>query len=178
VKSIQQELVQRLQQAQEQVEALTQQAQEQALSLKQQGGQIHAEYQALAAQLIDTRSLASEVETLTTKVERIEEKIRIDNTSNVTTEQEQRIGKSISEFRSYLQKIGFKLEGGQINVQIFTKGWTSASYNGINNTIMLSESVVDDTDVIFREYTYHALLSVVNWASIQIIRKYEELNPD
>jgi hypothetical protein len=80
---------------------------------------------------------------------------------------------SFASYRSYLQKLGYVSTTGHVSVAVDPQE-NNAYYDGARNLIVLGKPFASDTDVIFREYTHHALQSVASvpleqpvWAALE-----------
>lgn len=69
---------------------------------------------------------------------------------------------SFPSYRNYLQGLGYISKTGHVGVTVYPQvtGY-AAYYDQRRNSIVVGEAFAGDVDVIFREYTHHALMSVV-----------------
>lgn len=127
---------------------------------KQEGDSLMGEYEKLRAQLADVRNLANEVETLTTKVENIENKIGIESSANLTPELKKNLESSFSVFIQYLERLGFKHRGRPVRVQVSDKLGENAMYIPNENRILIAPPFSGDKQVAYYTYTVYALSSI------------------
>jgi hypothetical protein len=165
VKNAQQDTAQKLQQAQQQAE-----------EIKKEGDKLTTEYQRLKIQIGEVGTLSQEVKTLATTVTKIAELVDFKPSAALTEDLRAKLNSSFASYQSYLQKLGYRSETGQVDVGVYIDPQLkdNAYYDGSRNLIVLGEPFADDTDVIFREYTHHALMSAVkdtrnnpDWAAIE-----------
>jgi uncharacterized membrane-anchored protein YhcB (DUF1043 family) len=83
-------------------------AQKKASEIQKDADALIGDYQKLKAQLADASRLAKDVETLTEKVNKIEEKVGFTSSSKLTPEMKKRLTLAINKFQTYLKNLGYK----------------------------------------------------------------------
>ncbi len=174
VKTAKKDTFQRLQEAQKHAketqqlakEALKQtqeiitQAQEEAEKMQQDGSRLKAEYEKLHTQLGSLTRVAKDVINLTEKVERIDKKVHLlfEPSEDLSPELQSTLESSFSTLKSYLRKLGFPTEGGQIKIKVGTDFMQdNAYYEEAENRIVLGKNMVDDVEVLLRVYVHNIL---------------------
>jgi hypothetical protein len=87
------------------------------------------------------------------------QRTEFEKSPDLTPERQKRLDGDISQFRDYMHKLGFTPTKDWIKVKINATGSMNAYYDPAVNTIFISPDFVDDSDVAFREYAHHILLS-------------------
>lgn len=69
---------------------------------------------------------------------------------------------SFASYQIHLQGLGYNSKTGLVGVLVYPEVAGYAHYDQVRNSIVVGKAFAGDVDVIFREYTHHALMSVVN----------------
>src|SRR5215469_16479938 len=104
------------------------------------------------------REQTEKVETLTSKVKEIEEKITFEPTTALTPELEQELNSALFSFRTYLQELGLEPKESEVKVRILPKVRGRAFYVVSAHEIVIAEDLVRKEYAALYQYTYHALL--------------------
>jgi len=126
---------------------------------RKEGEAIASQYQSLKDQLAQTTALAKDVKVLSARVNQISEHIGFVPTAALTSDLKAQLESSLGEFQKHLQGIGYKgTEGGvKIDVSAKQNSFGPAYYQ--DGVIHVEAAFATDIDVLFREYSHHALLS-------------------
>ena len=104
--------------------------------------------------------------------------------SSSSTEQVQALQTQLSQFISYLERVGFRDLGGQVSVCIYSrddpiekyKSFTSvpnAFYLNDERAIYIERDLSRVLSVVLREYAHHALVTAVNWIDMPSVDEIE-----
>jgi hypothetical protein len=122
------------------------------------------EYADLKVQLGDVSGLKKDVSDLADKVKQLE-RIQFDQSAALGPEVTRAIERQITEFRSYLQSLGYQPPASDLMVSVDPKATYNAYYDG--QKIVADPKLVTMPDVIFHEYTFRALneINPDSWGS-------------
>lgn len=133
-------------------------AEENVEKARKEGESITGQYQSLKDQLAQATSLASDVKVLSAKVNQISEKIGFVPTAALTPDLQERMEKSLDEFRRYLQNIGYKVTENELKIAVSEKQEFGPAYYQ-EGVIHVEAAFATDIDILYREYSHHALLT-------------------
>jgi hypothetical protein len=133
------------------------QAQQEAQAIKTQSDNLKTEYQRLKTQLGEVSALSQEVKTLSTTVKQIADRINFKPSKSLTGELQSRLKRSLASYQEYLQKLGYRSKGGEVDVSIDPNLKDNAYYDGSRNLIVIGEPFAKDTSVVLREFTHYVL---------------------
>ena len=119
-------------------------------------------------------ALQQKVDSIATTVKQIEEQLQFRPSAALTPDLQKKMESAFSSFRGYLQQLGLTLGEGRIEVAI-QPNYENAHYDGIQKLIVIGESLAGDTDVAFREYMHHALMSLAKETHDNWSRSYDEI---
>ena len=95
------------------------------------------------------------------RVDEVEKQVvRFEESIALTPEIKKSVVDTISSYQDYWERIGFSVEG-EVNVLVEVSPGR-AYYDPAENLMVISSSVISDTDVILREYTHFILASAVD----------------
>jgi energy-coupling factor transporter ATP-binding protein EcfA2 len=102
----------------------------------------------------------------TTSVESIPDSILFERSAALTPILQRRLQSSLIDFQKYFQELGYTSKSGRISVRIdpSPKGKTPNAYYLHSGIIVVDEPLANDPDVVFREYSHHALISTIAFA--------------
>jgi hypothetical protein len=126
---------------------------------RKEGEIITTQYQSLKDQLAQATSLANDVKVLTVKVNQISEKIGFVPTAALTPDLKNQLESSLSQFQKHLQEMGYKGTEGGIRISINPQNDKFGPAYYVNGTIQVEAAFATDTDVLFREYSHHVLMT-------------------
>ncbi|MDN0075101.1 zinc ribbon domain-containing protein [Crenobacter sp. SG2303] len=137
------------------------QAQKRADKLKTEGDNLNAEYDKLRTQLAESKELATQVRSLSDRVDKIGEKLGFTSSSNLTPEVRRRLEAAFGKFQLYLQNLGYQAKGGDVQLDIretMTSGAISY-YDPAGRKLVIDKKYSSVPDVLFREYMHAVLYS-------------------
>ena len=140
---------------------------------------LEQEYEALRAKLTDYQQLEQEVKTLATRITELEDRITFKPSAVLTPELKKELEESLAKFQKYFQNLGYQSQTGQITVNVQDDaripGLAYYDYHQENNQIVLGSSIVQakDTDILYREYAHHVLISLV--PDGDVLKVYREI---
>jgi hypothetical protein len=148
------------------IERTFKEAQEKAEAIKTKGENLIVEYKKLETQFAEVAALAQGVPALelnlselASKVESIEEKIRVESSSTPAAKTKKLIS-ALQDFQRYFQKMGFKAPKGEVKIIIDDKLRLNSHYILASNTVRVSPELVDDFDFTLHQYVHRALSAV------------------
>ena len=149
----------RVERAQHIVTQKLDEVQQKALGIEKNADTLIGEYQKLKTQFADASHLAAEVETLTKKVNRIEEKVGFTSSSKLTPEIKKQLESSFYQFQTYLQNIGYHPTGGNVEIDVPEEmpAGAIAYYDDENHRMVIDSKYASDPDFLYREYMHHVL---------------------
>ncbi len=137
-------------------------AQKRAAKLKSDSEALAADYEKLRAQLADSAALASQVRTLSAKVDLIGEKLGFTPSSKVSTELKRRLELAFGRFQQYLAALGYKSKSDQIAISIperMDQPGALSYYDPDKKMMVIDSKYAADPDLLYREYMHHVLYS-------------------
>jgi len=139
-------------------------ARKSAVEIAGQAEKLRDDYAKLQTQFGEVSTLALNVQDLSNKVQRIEEKISIQNPQALSADVQQNLENAIAQYREYFARLGYKPPSGRIEIEIDTKNSMNAYYDG--KKIVIDKRMADMPDVIYRSYTHRALETVHEWGNL------------
>jgi hypothetical protein len=106
-------------------------------------------------QLVETRALSSRVESLSTEVRQIRERVGFEKSSALTPGVQKEIESIFYEFQAYLEKIGYKTKEGIIKIHVDPEAKSNAWYDG--QRVVLAEKAPTDRHALLYTYMMHVL---------------------
>jgi hypothetical protein len=129
--------------------------------VKQESDSLMSESQKLRSQLTEVSGLADNVKDLSKKVELIGEKIGFEPSTALTSQLKTSLETSLLSFQKYLQRLGYRPKESEVRVFIDPDlTHNPAEYS--EGRIKVVAPYANDTDIVFREYTFHVLSVVVS----------------
>jgi hypothetical protein len=127
----------------------TQEFEERAANLREGYGK-------LEKQLTEIAALAPQVEGLSDRLQRLEQ-IQFGGTAAISSHIKKSLQKWIEEYRNYLAEIGYKVPKGTISINVDPSLTANAYYDSKQNRIVIDPKLLNDEEVIYREYTHRIL---------------------
>lgn len=124
--------------------------------MKKESDSLTKDLSSLREQRDRLNQLAADLQTVSTKVENIEEKVSTDPSLDKTPEG-QRIKHDLEEFQKYFHAIGLVQPKGELKVSLDTNQKDNAYYQLEGNQLIIGEALASDPDVIYHEYSFRAL---------------------
>lgn len=107
------------------------------------------------------REIRAELKQEAAKVEKLEARVReveeFAISGAIAGDAQAQLNDALVSFDQYLRNLGFELTGSPPTVHISEERYENAHYDYGARQIVLGQDFVDDHDVMFREYTHHAL---------------------
>ncbi len=108
---------------------------------------------------------AQRVQTLSSEVSTIKEKLGFAPGASVPSETQTRLERAFPPFQQYLIQLGYSPGNQQINVVVKQDLIGTSGYYS-DNTIFLSPATANDPEMMYREYLHHVLYSKTNLAKV------------
>lgn len=134
--------------------------------VKDEAKSFQKEYADLKVQLGDISGLKKDVSDLADKVKRLE-RVQFDQGSSIAPEVKSAVETLITQFRTYLQSLGYRPPETDFTVSVDPNVQMNAYYNG--KKMVIDPKLVSVPDVLFHEYAQRMLneLNPKAWASKQ-----------
>jgi hypothetical protein len=148
--------------AQQDISRNFEEAQKRAAMMKSEADTLTAGFEQLKSRLADTNRLANEVQALSKKVDRIEEKVGFTSSSKLTPKIKRQLESAFYKFQTYLQQLGFQPKGGTVDIDVPEKmiePGALAYYDSDSHRMVIDRKYASDPDLLYREYMHHVLYS-------------------
>jgi len=143
-------------------------AQERAATLLNESTAIAHQLEDARARLSEVRKLSEDVRTLSSKVERIEERFKFDTSAESGPELKSRLEEVLKSFQTYLAGLGYEPKEGEVTVNIKPDlaaerpdmnlpAHQIAFYDPGRRTMYVRSEYADDPDVALRQFAHHVL---------------------
>ncbi|MBC7911926.1 MAG: hypothetical protein H7Y30_15570, partial [Pyrinomonadaceae bacterium] len=96
---------------------------------------------------------------LSAKVNQISEKIGFVPTAALTPDLKNQLESSLSQFQRHLQEIGYKGTEGGVKISVNPQKDKVGPAYYMDGTIKVEAAFATDTDILFREYSHHVLIT-------------------
>ncbi len=121
-----------------------------AAKLDVQARQLDGQYADLKRKFGDVSALASQVEGLSSKVTTLEEKVEFKNMGGAGSSAQQRVGRLIADYRTYLRSLGYAPKSAGFEFVVDPKTEMNAYYDG--QQMVVAPEIVDMPDMILHAY--------------------------
>jgi hypothetical protein len=113
-----------------------------------------AEQTKLRSQLEEISQVSVELQSVSKRLDRLE-KLAFEPSSALTPALQKSLEASFDAFQSYLRTLGYNSKTGKVSIFVDPTLQNNAYYS--EGRIVIGKPFAEDQDVIFREYTHHAL---------------------
>jgi hypothetical protein len=133
--------------------------------IKSEADALHDQFANVSAEL---GTLPSDVKQLTSKVQRIEERVGFVKTSALTPQLQAQLTSFLEEFRNYCRQVGFTLKAGSPKVRIVDNPPYGAAsyYDPATEEMVIATQYAQDPIFLFREYMHRVLFPTGDLANI------------
>ena len=121
---------------------------------------IAKDFEALRARLAEINALASQVQALSQKVDRIEDVVRFKASPGLTPTLKQHLNQTLKEYYAYLKSVGLAVTLRTPTVVIDAKDLNAYYVPAPKNQIVIHPELAPYPDVALREFTHHVLASL------------------
>lgn len=115
------------------------------------------------------REVAEGIQEGARKVESLESRMRSMEqfafSGALSSDQQKRLNEALGAYDQYLRDVGLSIEGELPVVHIFEGVYDNAHYEPVTRRIVIGQDLVEDDDVMFREYAHHVLIGETPEAS-------------